>query len=160
MSGPGAKPLCVLVLGGEMEKGLAAMNLALAAAATGAPVTLFFSFWGLNFVRRAGAGGGGFLQRAMGWMNRDSADRQRMGRFHLMGFGRWAMRRLMRAKGMPEFRESLAMAKGMGVRVVACSTSLEVMGLRREDLVDEVDEVAGAAAFLEAAGGASVVTLT
>jgi len=155
-----ARPVCILVLGGEMEKGLAAMNLALAAAAGGSEVTLFFSFWGLNFLKRPGAGArGGVLQRAMGWMNRDSASRQGLGRFNMGGAGRWAMRRLMRAKGMPEFRESLAMAKGMGVRVLACSTSLEVMGLSRESLVGEVDGVAGAAAFLEAAADATVVTL-
>jgi len=156
----GAKPLCILVLSGEMEKGLAAMNLALAAAAGGSEVTLFFSFWGLNFLKRPGAAAGGsFLQRAMGWMNRDSAARQRLGRFHMAGAGRWAMRRVMRAKGMPEFRDSLAAAREMGVKVLACSTSLEVMGLSPESLVDAVDGVAGAAAFLEAARDATVVTL-
>lgn len=154
------KPVCILVLSGDMEKGLAAMNLALAAAAGGSEVTLFFSFWGLNFLKRPGAGaGGGWLQRAMGWMNRDSAARQRLGRFHMSGAGAWAMRRLMRAKGMPEFRESLAMAQGMGVKVLACSTSLEVMGLSPGALVEEVQGVAGAAAFLEAARDATVVTL-
>ncbi len=161
MSAAAPKPLCVLVLGGEMEKGLAAMNLALAAAAAGAPVTLFFSFWGLNFLKRPGAGGrGGPLSRALGWMNRDSAAGQRLGRFHLAGFGRWALRRLMRRKRMPGFEESLALAKTMGVRVLACSTSLEVMGLAREDLVTEVDGVAGAAAFLEAAADATVATFS
>lgn len=159
MSGD-AKPVCILVLSGDLEKGLAAMNLALAAAAGGSEVTLFFSFWGLNFLKRPGAGAqGSFLQRAMGWMNRDSIAGQRLGRFHMGGAGRWAMRRLMRAKGMPEFRQSLEMATGLGVRVLACSTSLEVMGLSRESLVDEVDGIAGAAAFLEAARDATVVTL-
>lgn len=158
---PSPKPLCILVLSGDMEKGLAAMNLSLAAAAGGAPVTLFFSFWGLNFLKRPGAKArGAILQRMMGWMNGDSATSQRLGRFHLGGVGRWAMGRLMRAKQMPSFLNSLALAKPLGVRVVACSTSLEVMGLTREELIPEVDAVEGAAAFLQVAGEANIVTLS
>ncbi len=144
--------LVLLVLSGDMEKGLAACNLALAALAAGRPVTLFFSFWGLNFIKaKSPRPGGALLSRLFGWINRDHAERQRLGRFHLGGAGRWALLRLMRRHRLPSFRESLGMAHQMGARVIACSTTLGLMGLNRDDLIPEVDEIAGAMAFLERA---------
>lgn len=153
--------LAILVLSGDMEKGLAACNLALAAAATGSRVTLFFSFWGLDFLKiPGGKPTGSFLQRLLGGLNRDDAGRQRMGRLHLMGAGRWAMGRLMRRRGVPTVVQGLRSAHAMGARLVACSTTLDLMGLSRESLIPEVDDIAGAATFLEEARGAVVVTLS
>lgn len=144
-----------------MEKGLAACNLALAGLARGSRVELFFSFWGLNLLKKPGARvRGQRLQRMMGLLNRDHAGRQRLGRFGLLGLGRRAMARLMRAHGLPSFQESLGMAHAMGARVVACSQSLELLGLTRESLIAEVDEVAGAAAFLDSAESGTVITLS
>jgi peroxiredoxin family protein len=154
-------PLTLLILSGDMEKGAAACNLALAALAAGRPVRLFFTFWGLNLVRRPEAKArGGLLQSVMGILNRDHAGRQRLGRFNLLGAGRWAMARLMRRRGIPAFQESLSLAHQMGARVVACSATLGLMGYARESLISEVDEIAGAAAFLEAAAGGQVITLS
>ena len=154
-------PLTLLVLSGDLEKGLAACNLALAALAGGRPVTIFFSFWGLNLVRRPRAKGrGNLLHRLMGIVNRDHAGRQRLGRFNLLGAGRWALGRLMKRHGALPFQESLALAHQMGARLVACSATFELMGYTRESLLPEVDEVAGAASFLEAAAEGQVITLS
>ncbi len=142
--------LAILVLSGDMEKGLAACNLALAGAASGGRVTLFFSFWGLNLLKRPGQPvRGSRLTRLFGWINRDNADNQRLGRYDMGGLGRLVLGRLMRRRGMATFRQSLCAAHGLGVRVVACSTTLELMGLERASLIDEVDEVAGAMTFLD-----------
>ncbi len=155
--------LVLLVLSGDMEKGLAACNLALAALAAERPVTLFFSFWGLNFLKRKERKhcvGGPLLSRLLGWINRDHAASQRLGRFHLGGAGRWALLRLMRRHRIPPFRESLEMAHRMGARVIACSTTLGLMGLSRDDLISEVDEVAGAMAFLDRARGGQAICIS
>ncbi len=142
--------LAILVLSGDMEKGLAACNLALAGAASGGRVTLFFSFWGLNLLKRPGrTARGALLSKLFGWINRDNADVQRLGRFNMWGLGRLSMERLMRRNGVASFRQSLSSAHGLGVRVVACSTTLELMGLERSSLIEEVDEIAGAMTFLE-----------
>jgi peroxiredoxin family protein len=154
------EPLVLLVLSGDREKALAAANLALAARASGRPVFLFFTFWGLNLVKRKGARSRGpLLARLLALLNRDHAGRQRLGRFHLAGLGGWALGRLASRRGVPSFAESLRLAHDLGARVTACSTTLELMGLAREDLVDEVDEVAGAAALLEAARDGQIVSL-
>ncbi|MGA9751597.1 MAG: DsrE/DsrF/DrsH-like family protein [Acidobacteriota bacterium] len=153
--------LVLLVLSGDMEKGLAACNLAIAALAADRPVTLFFSFWGLNFLKeRKGRADGTPLSRLFGWINRDHAASQRLGRFHLGGAGRWALLRLMRRHRIPPFRESLEMAHQMGARVIACSATLSLMGLGRDDLIPEVDEIAGAMAFLDRARGGQAICIS
>lgn len=153
--------LTLLVLSGDMEKGLAACNLALAALASGTGVTLFFSFWGLNFLRKPGVRTqGGPLARLLAILNCDHSRRQRLGRMDMMGMGRLAMRRLMKSKGLPPFYEGLSLAHGMGARIIACSNTLELMGFTRESLIPEVDDIAGAASFLESAKGGTVVTLS
>lgn len=160
-STPTPTPLTLLILSGDMEKGLAACNLALAALASGRKVTLFFSFWGLNFLKRPGARPRGpLLSRLFGRMNGDDAARQRMGRFHLFGAGRWALLRLMGRYDLLPVREGLRAAHGMGARLLACSNTLHLMGLDRGDLVPEVDDVAGALGFLEAADEGTVITFS
>lgn len=152
--------VCILVLSGDMEKGLAAMNLALASLASGGQVTLFFTFWGLNFLKKRGARGrGSFRQRLFARINRDHAGAQRLGRFHAGGLGRRMLMEIMKDKRVEDFRTSLRSAKAMGAKVIACSTTLEMMGLDESSLIEEVDEIAGAASFLEDARGATVVTL-
>ena len=154
------RPLTLLVLSGDMEKGLAACNLALAALAGGRRVTFFFSFWGLNFVKRPGARARGhLLARCLGLVNRDNAERQKLGRFHLLGAGRWALLRLMGRYNLLPVRQCLSSAHQMGARLLACSNTLQLMGLDRDDLIPEVDDVAGAMTFLDAAGEGIVITL-
>lgn len=153
--------LTLLVLSGDMEKGLAACNLALAALASGTHVTIFFTFWGLNLIKKPGARSrGSFLARLMALFNRDHAERQRLGRMNMLGLSRLAMTKLMKSKGLPSFHEGLRLAHSMGARVVACSTTLELMGFSRESLIPEVDDVAGATTFLDAARGATVITMS
>lgn len=161
MKAPHGERLTVLVLSGDMEKGMAACNLALSALAGGRQATLFFSFWGLNFLKRSGGRGRGtFLAWAFSVLNHDHAGRQRLGRFNVGGAGRWAMNRLMGRRRILPFRESLIQAHQMGAHIVACSQSLELMGLDRKDLIPEVDDIAGAMTFLDAASEGIVVTLS
>jgi peroxiredoxin family protein len=153
--------LTLLVLSGDMEKGLAACNLALAGLAAGREVTLFFTFWGLNLLKKPKARSRGpLLARLLSLFNRDSATRQRMGRFQLLGGGPWALSRLMRGRGLPGVLEGLAMAHGMGARILACSNTLDLLGYDRSSLIAEVDGVVGAAAFLECASEGQTITLS
>lgn len=159
--GRSGKSLTLLVLSGDMEKGLAACNIALAALASGSRVTLFFTFWGLNLLRKPGSrASGGLMARLLSLVNRDHAERQRLGRMNLFGAGRWAMSRLMKSKGLTPFRESLALAHRMGAQIVACSNTLELMGFARESLIPEVDDIAGATMFLDTASEGQVITLS
>jgi len=96
----------------------------------------------------------------MAVLNRDHSGRQRLGRMNRLGMGRLAMAKLMKSKGLPSSHDGLLLAHKMGARIVACSTTLELMGFSRESLIPEVDDVAGAATFLESAQGGTVITLS
>jgi peroxiredoxin family protein len=153
--------LTLLVLSGDMEKGLAACNLSLSGLAAGKQVTLFFSFWGLNLLKKQHTRSRGPLfARLLSLVNRDNSRKQRMGRYQMLGGGPWALSRLMRARGLPGVLEGLTMIHEMGARILACSNTLELLGYDRESLIAEVDDVVGAATFLDRASEGQVITLS
>ncbi|MGB9723664.1 MAG: DsrE/DsrF/DrsH-like family protein [Chloroflexia bacterium] len=148
----------IILFSGEMDKALAAFTLANTAAAMGMEVTIFFTFWGLNVIKRRGAarGGRGWMRRLLNWMNRGHAGALPLSRFHFAGLGPWMMKRLMRAERMPSLPEMIAQAKALGVRLVACTTTIGLMGLKEADFIPEVDLFAGAATYLGEARRARV----
>jgi peroxiredoxin family protein len=148
----------IVVFSGELDRALAAFNIATAAAAMGMEVTLFFTFWGLNVVtrERPAAGDRKALQRMMGLMNRGGARRLKLSRLNMLGGGKAAMKALMRQYRMPPLEEMIPMAKELGVRFLACTTSMALMGLKEEDFIPEVDDFVGAATYVEKAAGSTI----
>ncbi|WP_287152461.1 DsrE/DsrF/DrsH-like family protein [Candidatus Solincola tengchongensis] len=148
----------IVVFSGELDRALAAFNIATTAASMGMEVTMFFTFWGLNVVRRERGGGGRktALQRMLGLMNRGGTRRLRLSRLNMMGGGRAAMKRLMRQFRMPSLEEMIAMARDLGVRFIACTTSMALMGLTEDDFIPEVEDFAGAATYVERASNSSI----
>ncbi|NPV60070.1 MAG: hypothetical protein HPY75_10445 [Actinobacteria bacterium] len=148
----------IVVFSGELDRALAAFNIATTAASMGMEVTMFFTFWGLNVVARERSGGSGRsgLQRMLGLMNRGGARRLKLSRLDMLGGGRAAMKRLMREHRMPSLEEMIHMADELGVRFIACTTSMALMGLGEEDFIPEVDEFAGAATYVEKASGSAI----
>jgi peroxiredoxin family protein len=113
-------------------------------------VTMFFTFWGLGVIKKevVAKGSKSFMQWMMGKMKRGSAKRLKMSQMNMMGMGTGIMKSLMKEYRMPSLPEMIALAKQQGVRFVACTTSMALMGLTAQDFIDEVDEVAGAATYL------------
>jgi peroxiredoxin family protein len=148
----------IVVFSGELDKALAAFNIAITAASMGMQVTMFFTFWGLNVVAREKSGRGEkkALQKMMGLMNRGGARRLNLSRLNMMGAGKAAMKKLMTVYGMPPLEEMIAMARDLGVRFIACTTSMALMGLSEDDLISEVDEFAGAATYVEKASSSQI----
>lgn len=148
----------IVVFSGELDRALAAFNIATTAASMGMEVTMFFTFWGLNVVARERSGGRGRsgLQKMLGLMNRGGARRLKLSRLDMLGGGRAAMKRLMREYRMPSLEEMISMADELGVRFIACTTSMALMGLGEEDFIPEVDEFAGAATYVEKASGSAI----
>jgi peroxiredoxin family protein len=132
-----AKRLCLLVFSGELDRLLAAFNLANGAAATGSEVTMFFTFWATAALRKRRAPSDRpLLEFAFGRMLPLGAKQLRLSHLNLGGVGSALMRRVMRQKNVPAFDEQLAMARELGVRITVCSTTLEMLGIRTSDLVD------------------------
>ena len=140
----------VVVFSGELDKALAAFNIAIGAASMGMEVSMFFTFWGLNVIKRneGGIRSRGVMRRMLNFMNRGGSKRIHLSKFHMMGMGTWMMKRLMKDVNSPRLEELMAMAKEMGVKFIACTTSMGIMGISKEAFIPEVDSFAGVASYL------------
>jgi NADPH-dependent 2,4-dienoyl-CoA reductase/sulfur reductase-like enzyme/peroxiredoxin family protein/rhodanese-related sulfurtransferase/TusA-related sulfurtransferase len=146
----------VVVFSGELDRVMAALIIANGAAAMGQRVTLFFTFWGLSALRRPDAPpmNKPFMARMFGWMLPKGAARLPLSRMHMGGMGKAMMNRVMRSHNVAPLATLLAQAQAQGVKIVACSMSLDVLGLKPEELIDGV-EIAGVAAYLAEADAAT-----
>lgn len=140
----------IIAFSGEMDKLFAALSLASASAACGLETTVFFTFWGLAALRKPGSSGAGksLLNRMLGRMLPTGCARLPVSAMNFGGAGAMFFRWLMRSRNVQSPNELLEDARSLGVRLVACQTSLDVLGLRHEELLDGV-EVGGAATFLK-----------
>ncbi len=150
--------MTLIVFSGELDRAIAAFILATTAAAMGMQVTMFFTFWGLNIVKRdqGAISSPGLMRRMLNRMNRGGTSRLPLSRFHMFGLGTWMMKRLMRESRLPSVDEFIIMAHQAGVKMVACSTSLGVMGLDEAAFRPEVQTICGAAAYLGDARDAKI----
>ncbi len=149
-----SKKMTIVLFSGELDKALASFMLATTAASMGMEVTMFFTFWGLNVLKKnEGPGGGkGWMRKMLGRMNRGGTKRLKMSHFHMLGLGTGMMKQLMKESHMPSLDELMTMAKSMGVKFIACTTSCGIMGIDVKDPVvfntDLIDTFAGAATYL------------
>lgn len=140
----------IVVFSGDFDRVQAAFNIAVGAASSGMPVTMFFTFWGLDVITRHDATrvGRDPLRTAFRWLKPGGARRLPMTRFNFLGVGPVLMRRLMGQFHMPAVDEMVDLAHSLGVRLVACTITMGVMGLTEADLLPIVDSYAGVATYL------------
>ena len=112
----------IVLLSGDMDKAMAAFIIATGAAAMGMQVTMFFTFWGLNVIRKEGATSSAkdFLRKAFGWLNKGGAKNLPLSRFHFGGLGSIMMKKVMKDNRMPSVPELLETAQDLGVNMIAC----------------------------------------
>ena len=136
---------------------MAALIIANGAAAMGRRVMLFFTFWGLNILRKSegAAVRKPFMERMFGLMMPRGSKKLGLSRLHMLGIGPKLIRREMQRKNISSLEELLAAARAAGVRLVACQMSMDVMGIKKDELIEGV-EVGGVATYLDAAEGANV----
>ena len=135
---------CVLiVMSGDFDKAFAAFTTASTAAAMGMETTMFFTFWGLKAIQKGNLTGKGFFGRMVGVMNRGGIDRIGPSKFNFGGIGRWMFKKMMKDKGVTPLADLRQMAIDLGVTLLACQMSMDVMGIKREDLIDEYCAVGG-----------------
>ncbi len=148
----------IVVLSGDMDRAMAAFIIATGAAAMGMQVTMFFTFWGLNIIRRDGTRSSAkdWLRRMFGLLNKGGADRLQLSRFHFGGLGTRMMKQVMKQNRMPDVPELLETAKDLGVQFIACTTTLGLMGISKDTLIEGVDQLAGVTTYLAEAREGSV----
>jgi|SRR5690242_4246907 len=148
----------IVLLSGDLDRAMAAFIIATGAAAMGMKVTMFFTFWGLNTIRRKGASNHAkdWLRRMFGVLNKGGAERLPLSRFHFGGLGTRMMQKVMRQNKMPGVPELMETAVDLGVRFIACTTTMGLMGIRKDTLIDGIDQFAGVTTYLAEARQGSV----
>jgi peroxiredoxin family protein len=150
------KGCLIIQLSGDFDKVFAGFTLASASAAAGMPTAIFFTFWGIKAIQKGNLTGKGLMGRMVGLMNRGGLQRLGPSKFSFGGIGRWMFKRMMAAKGVAGLEELRQACIDLGVTFYVCKTSMDVMEIRREDLIPEVADVVGAATAMKYADAASV----
>jgi peroxiredoxin family protein len=145
-----AEKMTLIVFSGDMDKALAAFNIAIGGASMGMEVSMFFTFWGLNVIKKneGSIKSKGIMRKMLNFMNRGGAKRLGLSKFHMFGMGKWMMGKLMKDVRFPSAQELMIMAHQSGVKFIACTTSMGMMGLGKEAFIPEVDSYAGVATYL------------
>ena len=138
-----------VVFSGDLDKTIAAFIMANGAAAMGRKVTMFFTFWGLNILRRPEkvSAAKSFIERMFGFMMPRGTKKLGLSRMNMGGLGAKMIRGIMKEKGVSSLEELIDSAHGHGVRLVACQMSMDIMGIKKEELIDGV-ELGGVSTFL------------
>lgn len=157
ISGSGPQGKTIIVFDGDMDKVLASFIIANGALAMGRPVTMFFTFWGLTALRRPEKKPvkKSFVEGMFGRMLSRGAGKLKLGRMNMGGMGTAMMKRVMKDKNIDSLEALMKKAMDMGVRIIACSMSMDVMGIRKEELIDGV-EIGGVGTYLGEAEDSNV----
>lgn len=147
----------IVVFSGDLDKAIAAFIIANGAMAMGKKVTLFFTFWGLNILRRPEkiSVKKGVIDSMFGLMMPRGSKKLKLSNMHMMGMGGKMIRMVMKNKNVNSLEELIKTAMDNGVNVVACAMSLDVMGLKAEELIDGV-KIGGVGYYLGEAEDSNV----
>jgi len=152
-SEPEVKPkeLTIVNWSGDFDKVLPVMILSSTAAASGVTCRVFVTFWGLlPFVKdQKRIVGENWMQKMMSFMQRPGIDHIKLSRMQFMGMGPWMMKRLMKQYSIATPRELLEAAQAMGVEFIPCQMTMDMFGLKPEDMIEGLGEPAGAATVIE-----------
>jgi peroxiredoxin family protein len=142
--------LAIICYSGDLEKTWAAMILASTAGAMAMPTKVFVTFWGLQtFVKDSKRiTGENWMQKMMSFMQRPGISHRKLSKMNFLGMGPWMMRQLAKQYHVSSPKELLEMAQAMGVEFVPCQMTMDMFGIKREDLMDGMGEPVGAATYL------------
>ncbi len=139
----------IIVFSGDLDKAIASFIIANAAAAMGRKVTMFFTFWGLNILRNPQKVNikKNFISKMFGFMMPRGSKKLSLSKMNMGGMGAKMIRAVMQNKNIDSLESLIQTAQANGVELIACSMSMDVMGIQMEELLDGVS-FAGAAAML------------
>ena len=147
----------LILFSDDLDKALATFVLANGAAATGQKVTIFFTFWGLNVLKKVHKPHvkKDVFGKMFGWMLPSSSLKLKLSQMNMLGIGSRMMRYLMKRKGVDSLESLRSQALKQGVEFIACQMSMDMMGIQREELLDEIT-LGGVATYMERADHANV----
>ena len=139
----------IIVFSGDLDKVLASFIIANGAAAMGRKVTMFFTFWGLNALRKSRSlpVRKPFMDKMFGAMMPKGADKLKLSKMNMAGMGTAMMKKVMNDKNVDSLEMLMKHAMENGVKLIACTMSMDIMGITKEELIDGI-ELAGVASYL------------
>jgi peroxiredoxin family protein len=143
--------LSMIVFSGELDKHIAAMIIATGAAAMGMKVVMFFTFWGIAALRepKKKVGGKDFMSKMFGFMLPNGRNKTTLSKMNMAGMGTSMLKNLMKKKNVASMDELFEVAAEMGVEINICQMSMDLMGFKREEMIDYPNlKVCGVATFL------------
>jgi peroxiredoxin family protein len=149
---PQAPPrgIAIICYSGDLEKTWAAMILASTAGAMAMPCKVFVTFWGLQTFVWDGKRitGETWMQKMLSVMQRPGVSHRKLSQMNFLGMGPWMMRQLAHRYNVASPKELLEAAQALGVEFIPCQMTMDMFGLKREDLIDGMGEPVGAATYL------------
>lgn len=141
----------MVVFSGDLDRVLAAFVIATGAAAMGQKVDMFFTFWGLTALKKeTELSGKRFFQKLMGLMTPGSSKGLPVSRMNYFGVGAKMLRTMMRQENVQSLEEMMQLSRDLGVTIIACDMSQNVMGIRDDELIDGLEH-GGVGTFLGSA---------
>ena len=139
----------IIVFSGDLDKVLASFIIANGAAAMGRNVTMFFTFWGLNALRKSQSDPvkKPFMDKMFGAMMPKGTGKLKLSKMNMAGMGTAMMKKVMNDKNVDSLELLMKNAMKNGVKLVACTMSMDIMGITKEELIDGI-ELAGVASYL------------
>ena len=146
---PASKGKTIVVFSNDFDKAMAAFIIANGAAAMGSKVTLFFTFWGLNLLRKSEQVPveKNLIEKMFGMMMPRGAAKTKLSKMNMMGMGTKMMQGIMKNKNVSSLTDLIDSALANGVNLVACSMSMDLMGIKEAELIDGV-QTGGVAMYL------------
>lgn len=147
----------LIVFSDDLDKALASFVIANGAASTGKKVTMFFTFWGLNVIKKQHKPTvtKDIFGKMFGWMLPTHSGKLKLSKMNMGGAGSWMMRLIMKRKRIDSLESLIQQAIDNGVEMIACTMSMDAMGVQKEELMDNVT-LGGVASYLERAEEANV----
>jgi peroxiredoxin family protein len=144
------KKLSIIVFSGDFDRAIAAFTLATGAAAVNWEVNLFFTFWGLDIIKKNRGRafiGKGFLARLFNFLL-GGRKNPPLSRLNFGGISPRLMTGMMKSKNVATLEELISAARQLPIKFIACEMAMHILGIDREDLIDDVKEVVGVPTFL------------
>lgn len=150
----GPKRFTNVVFSNDLDKAIAAFIIANGAATMGYEVTLFFTFWGLNILRKKGpvTVKKNLVEKMFGMMMPKGPEKLKLSQMHMGGMGAAMIKGIMKQKNVLSLPELIETAINNGVKVVACTMSMDLMGIKSNELIDGIEE-GGVAMYIDHIGG-------
>lgn len=147
-----------MVFSGDLDKGIAAFIIANGVIASGHKASMFFTFWGLNLLRKNQAVPvkKNLVEKMFGWMMPRGTQKAKLSQMHMAGMGTAMIKGIMKKHNVDNLTTMLETARENGVRLMACQMSMDLMGIKREELIDGIETV-GVATMLAASDDSNAV---